>query len=949
MTYEMSSGPGRSVSLVLGEVVAEAPHASDRRERRDGYDGGGPSEGHAHSAPYRGELSTTRRRSVRMRSGDALIAVEVYVAVNADADPELGARARGENARSLHALTVAGEAIELALPLIYHEPSRRLFALMLPPVLRHREIEERIELYRQLAAEQPGTPIPSYVLQFAVVVGAEELRALRERAAAPASNPPPAPPAPPALHPPGPPSPISASSAPTSETLADAATHAPPSAIRAPAFEGTPRAISQTATVRASAARTAQRRTTDTAIPADTIDEELSAGLTPAVVALPPGADPITTEARELATGAPDPWLQAAIAGGEALGLDQGRARLALRDSAISDASILRRQLDLRVVLQRAISGPLISLLVGDPLALRSGQRRRMVACHLDVTAERERALLAQLARRFEVVVDVVVAGRWTRRVILTAPLADNIGYLVRAADDTVQRLGELGLSPSAAHARTELSAPDYDLTGAQHRNAEWFRDDQLVQIGTAEQLRAALAMTLRFTLPEGEDYLVCVRGFPLSRWRRLRRHVLERAVTWGIWMGSELAHVAISEGLARSRRDLLHRLADGFELLKRHPIAFDLDPAAIEGNAAALSAEAEALGVIPGKPRTLIDSEMDSVVAGTIDLVPSGPIIPIAEQTEQELISSLTIQADRLAAAMELCDRRAAAAAPELVRALSLMNRGDAARGFAACVRLGDRVEDPLIGALSLSKSYVRQGAALALAMLRGDRGVAAIVNLLLTEPTDIWREVARAIGQVGPQGLHHLEASVREVGLSARAEERIAWAMAYLGARDCRRAVAQISSSHGIMAPIAAKALALVEPAQREQLGGSGEARSSEVSSDASSEASIEASIDASINRAFSRQFFVAVEGDHHDDSAVPVAAADHGSRPLWSRRPGERGQPTGRRSRDTREDATSVAVDAEAPLAPRYRRDDDDAGDAAEDVDDFDALEELDLDDT
>jgi hypothetical protein len=477
------------------------------------------------------------------------------------------------------------------------------------------------------------------------------------------------------------------------------------------------------------------------------------------------------------------------------------------------------------------------------------------------------------------------------------------------------------------------LGAADYDLAGAQHRNADWFRDDQLVQIGTAEQLRSALQMTQRFTLPDGEDYLVCVRGFPLSRWRRLRRHVLERAVTWGLWMGSELAHVAISEGLARSRRDLLHRLVEGFELLKRHPSAFDLDRQAVEVNAAALSVEAEALGVVAGKPRTLIDSEMDSVVAGTIDLIPSGPIIPIAEQTEEELVTALTSQADRLPALLELCDRRAVAAAAATVRALCLLNRAEAARGFAACLRLGHSVEAPLIGALSQSKAYVRQGAALALAMLRGEQGIAAIVELLLIEPTDIWREVARAVGQVGPAGLHHLEAAVREVGLSARAEERIAWAMAHLGARDSRRAVAQMSSSHSIMAPIAAKALALVEPALREQRG-TQEGGASRPSSD------------ATMNRAFSRQFFAeaaahdADDGDDagHDD-AVPIAAADAGSpRVPWAHANAAPRAP-GRRSRDTREDSPRGAAGRDAPSAPRSGPG---HGDEIEEVDALDALD-------
>jgi HEAT repeat protein len=166
------------------------------------------------------------------------------------------------------------------------------------------------------------------------------------------------------------------------------------------------------------------------------------------------------------------------------------------------------------------------------------------------------------------------------------------------------------------------------------------------------------------------------------------------------------------------------------------------------------------------------------------------------------------------------------------------------------------------LIAALTNSKSYIRQGAALALGHLRAEEGVTAVIELLLAEPTEIWKEIARALGQVGPVALHHLTLIARERGAAARVEERVAWAMAFLGARDCRREITQMSSSQSIMAPIAAKALALVEPAIRDQQALVAEVITPEIT----------------MNRTFSRQFFGAL--DEHG-GVVEEIGQDRGSR--------------------------------------------------------------------
>lgn len=1091
-------------------------------------------------SPFRGALGATRSAPVRVRSGDSLLAVEVYLAVNADTDPELGRRARGELSAPLHTLHLAGEIIELAIPLLYHEPSRGLFVLVLPPALRHRELDERVELLRQLQAVAADIPIPEYVSQFDVVVGSagltalralRELRALRaqsarDQQAALALSARPTIPTLGALG--AAPDSITddataATSAPagdgggngdgasaeltgdSAESLdgsvdraidaamdADyaaslaAASAAPPTAALPESSLGAPldgsirrpievasdafalrvaelSAWQQALEVRAaeleqrtgalvrreSALQDRQRRTlareraasaseldradeaevvqggagdsgsatpglvdsspavsrvatvagpvpvaiaaaprpaflpavvtpaapirpsssmsvagpaSGSAAPAassagpvsgpltipgepaldpssgptsgpssgsalgrwsgaslgpssgpgqrpaphagaghgissivaspaavevsdacgtpDTIDEDLSAGLSRAGRELPLGADPITTEARDQPTFEPDAWLSSCITADECdLTVEHGRARIALSSSAIGDPGALRGPLDVRIVLHRTPSFPILVLLFGSPAGLRSERRDQLAAMCLDVTCERDRDALQQLAKSFEIVLEIFARDRWIRRVLLSAPLADNVAYLLRAADDYLHQLDARDPdgrdSRTAERAIAEIASPGYDILGIHHPDAATFRDDQLVAVRTAGQLQFALSIAQRFARPEGEDYLVCVRGFPLLRWRRLRRHVLEQAVTWGIWMGSELARVAVSEGLARSRRDLVHKLHDGFEILQRHPTACDLDEVALAENADALALEARALGVVPGKARTLFDSEMDSVVAGTIDLVPSGPILPVTAQTLSELVASLEDPQARLAAALELCRRQAELAAEPVIAALPHMGRSEAVQVFAAAVRLGLSVEEPLISALAGSKAYVRQGAALALSLLRGDEGAAAVVALLLTEPTEIWKEVARALGQVGPAALHHLARTVRDEGSSALVEERVAWALAHLGARDCHKAIVQMSSGHSIMAPIAAKALLLVEPAARDH--------QALLSDDADEE--------LTVHRSFSKQFFAAVAGTF--DSAFVEGPAPHEGSQVIALDDGARGQ--------------------------------------------------------
>jgi hypothetical protein len=584
---------------------------------------------------------------------------------------------------------------------------------------------------------------------------------------------------------------------------------------------------------------------------------------------IPSGTDPLTTTTAEGPLDK-DKWADAAAkAQTSVFAVVDGRARLALvAGEQISRG--LTGNLDVRVLLHRLSSYPVVTMLIGPPVALRTPKPQQVVVLPLEIGNDGDRAVLTLLAKKFELTVDIIQRGQSVRRVRLTAPLADNIAYIVRAADDSLRGIrADAEMEADYARARDLVLGAGYDLLGVEHREATEFRDDKLVNLDTAQAVRRALAIARRFARPSKEDYLVCARGYPLARWRELRRGVLEHAVSWGIWMGSELAQIAVSEGLARSRRDLVLKLDAGFETLRRDQAAFDLDPDAADDNVKALAEEAKALGVeLRRKPNGAIKSEDVATVSGSIDGTP--PKGFSRHQTTDELIALLDDKVQRVGAAQELCDRGDPRAAAAVVNAVKKMSRAEAVRILGKCIKFGPAAAPALIEGLSSSKAFLRHGCALALALLRTDEGTHAVIDLLLAEPTEIWREVARAVGQIGPPALMPLAAHVGRLadGVTASTQERVAWAMAHVGVRGGKSALDQMAAGQSVMAPIAKKALELHDTAARDEV----RVRPGPASQSGGK--------DVTVNRAFSRRFFEALEADRPDVAQAALHDLDASS---------------------------------------------------------------------
>jgi hypothetical protein len=520
---------------------------------------------------------------------------------------------------------------------------------------------------------------------------------------------------------------------------------------------------------------------------------------------------------------------------------------------------------ELRVQLHRLPSYPLLSLTMlateqssaSAPATAGGAQRARpeearLLTVPLDVARAAHRVVLEALGRRCSFALDLydsqylpVVAYE------VTAPLEENVRRLVAEAKDALDRLAPA--TRSFERARTQFLSAGYDRLG--RTTIELPEENELLD--RPGLVRAALSTVVRWSEPNAEAYLVEIRSLPLARWRQMRSRVVRRALDVGIAVSRTLVERSAKEHGAPlpSWPELLELQVKRFTEVAARLKPNDLSATEEADNWELLMRECAVVGVvIDDQVRKLAQASLKRARVGQ-----SGSGIDLRTLATAELVSLLEQKDLRREAAVVLCERHETPTLPAVFGALRRMTRHEANRVLPAVPKFGHVAERWLLEGLKSKKSYVRQGCALALGVLASPQSAEALAQLLVVEPTEIWTEVARALGDAGQLATTALAARLRDV--DADGKERVIEALAQVAARGAagRAAVDALAGGRD----------ALVAAAAQRALGMVGQVRASD------REVRAGEGGDSTVVRAFSRRFHEALGGE--GSGPVELSAED------------------------------------------------------------------------
>lgn len=720
---------------------------------------------------------------------------------------------------------------DVQVPVVFHDGARERLVLVLPDGMRHRELHEKAALLARLA-DDAAVP-PRYVLEPEVVFGAAGLRAL--------------------LAPPPTEGAFETTSDKQAANFSVERTNEHPVVERDD--EKTPAVIQlPIADPHPSLAALPSLRDDETPTPHPAWPVSLRA------------VEPVRNDSpsRPNAMSVPDPRAAVTerwIAGRE------GPAAFLVEDKVLVCASLppaaleafVPGRLELRAQLHRLPSYPLLALtfLALDPPGGPSRPRpeeARLLSLALDVARAAHRVVLEALGRRCTLSLELfdsqylpVVAHQ------VTAPLEENVRRLAAEAKDALDRLAPA--TRSFERARTQFLSSGYDRLGRTPIDLP-ADDDALDRPGL---VRAALSQVARWSEPNAEAYLVEIRSLPLPQWRQLRARVIRRALDVGIAVPRPLVERSAKEHGAPlpAWTELLEIQVKRFTEVAARLKPNDLSATEEADNWELLMRECSLAGVVMDEQvRKLAQASLKRARVGA-----SGVGVDLRTMASGELLALLEQKDLRRDAAVILCERRETPTLPAIFAAVRRMARHEANVVLPAVTRFGTAAEKWLLEGLKSKKSFMRQGCALALGSLKTPLAIDALVKMLTTEPTEIWPEVARALGDVGAAAVTPLSAMVREVDIEERDRivEALAHAVAHGGPAAQRAVEALAGGRDGLVATAAQRALARVAQVR------AADARLRRSQSE------------ATVVSGFSRRFYDVLAGASGDSGAVELSPAD------------------------------------------------------------------------
>lgn len=171
-----------------------------------------------------------------------------------------------------------------------------------------------------------------------------------------------------------------------------------------------------------------------------------------------------------------------------------------------------------------------------------------------------------------------------------------NLGWARFKSREWQNQTGEKGAA-AAERAAALIAAGEIELWGTMRHP---FHPESFAELSSASEVQLAVGILEYWSMPEQIEYLVGNRAFPVQLFIEIQKRVIRQALHWGIVPGKELQELAIEEAIIPDAMSLTQRLLANFAELCIGIRPNDLDPLEQWENWEALIQLAERTGVHP-------------------------------------------------------------------------------------------------------------------------------------------------------------------------------------------------------------------------------------------------------------------------------------------------------------------------------------------------------------
>lgn len=308
--------------------------------------------------------------------------------------------------------------------------------------------------------------------------------------------------------------------------------------------------------------------------------------------------------------------------------------------------------------------------------------------------------------------------------------------------------------------------------------------------VGASEAVRA-LDHLDRVSRKETLARLLEVEGLPMAEYDAIRRRVLAGSLEHGIVAPRRFWRRVVASGLAEDLGDYVVKLAQHREVHEGEE--GDLDAAAAHEAWQSILDVCMRKDLKPPAPlRRALDLPETLPSPGSNAPVAAAGVIDVVDATsEPTLVARLADHRTRLGTASALLQsgRATPRELQHVFEALEHFDNDELLAILPDLSELGPRAVTGMVGKLNSERRELRQAAAILLGMSLDPDALGPLSDALVVEPTNVWLDVARALGGFGPIALRRLCQLLRRDAGSAREQtaiERVARALAEIALSD-------------------------------------------------------------------------------------------------------------------------------------------------------------------